>query len=477
MKKLVLLIFLLFTIFSSTNAQSESNYKLYSPEELASDFNIMVRTIEDVHPNIYTKIDSINFLNEKKKVLSKLKDSLDALDYFKIISPLVTKIGDAHTVVVLPWNEWERYVSNGGKYFPYLVTYNEGIRVRKCSNSSDTLEIGTRVLKVNGFSCDSLYNVFKNYRGGERQAYRDFLAANYFRYYLWLNKINPPYKIEVATNNGNKTDTIISEGIGQNQIKNASSYYYNFRYLPQKIGYIDFRAMYNEHSESFDDFLKRVFSELKRDSARGLIIDLRNNYGGHDSFGADLLGYITTKPFRLFSKKIWKMSSHYKDNLRDQIPWFLRWMSYPPIIWGVELFSKEARMLNAGDGELIEADFNEINPGYNALRYTGKVCFLIGIVTFSSGTDLANAVKYYNIAPLFGEETGGVPNTFGEGYSFNLPNTKIEVSVSSARFVGADGDEKAIGGVKPNYEIKTSINDIKIGKDPVMDKAVEYILK
>jgi hypothetical protein len=474
MRKLFVLLLLL-SIVVSLYAQTKTYYKKYSQAELIFDFNFLVKTIEDVHPNIYTEIDSITYQQEKKSIFSSLSDSLNSLDYFKIISPIIAKIGDAHTVVVLPWNEWEQYVNNGGKYFPFLINYNNGIRVIKCSDSSDALEIGTRLLKVNGFSCDSLYEIFKSYRGGERKEYKDFLAANYFRYYLWLNQINPPYSIVVTSNNGNKIDTIFSDGIGQN--KSASSYYYNFKYLPEKIGYIDFRAMYNQHSELFDDFLKRVFTNLKQDSAKGLIVDLRNNYGGHSSFGDDLLEFITAKPFRGISKKIWKSSSQYRDNLREQISWPVRWLSYPPIVWLANLFSKEIDMFTSDDGNFVEIDYDEIQPGSNPLRYQGKVCFLIGVVTFSSGVDLANAVKDYNIAPLFGEETGGVPNCFGEGYSFSLPNTHIEVSVSSARFVRANGDEKTIGGIKPDYEIKTSLNDIKIGRDPVMEKVVEYILK
>jgi C-terminal processing protease CtpA/Prc len=40
--------------------------------------------------------------------------------------------------------------------------------------------------------------------------------------------------------------------------------------------------------------LERVFSNLKKDSAKGLIIDSRNNYGGNNSFGDDPLEYITS---------------------------------------------------------------------------------------------------------------------------------------------------------------------------------------
>jgi hypothetical protein len=474
MKKLIVLFYLLPFIFS-LDAQTKTNYKLYLPDKLISDLNFMVETVKDVHPDIYTKIDSNSFLLEKKKIQNSLTHPFNRLDYFKIISPLIAKIGDAHTLVVLPWDDWEQYTTNNGRYFPFRVVYDDGIRVIESADSSNTLEIGTRLLKVNGCSCDSLYNVFKIYRSGERQEYQDFFAWYYFKYYLWLNQINPPYNIEIMTDKGTKT--ILSKGIDISSVKKVKSYFYNFKFLPEGIGYLDFRVMRDDPEETFDDFLVTVFIQLKQKHSKGLIVDLRNNAGGNTSLGDDLLDYITTTPYQQMAKKFWKSSPQYRDQMRSNIPWTLRWMSYPPVIWIAQLFTRYADMFATGDGRSIEFQSGLTYPGTNSLRFQGKVCFLTGIVTFSSGVDLACAVKDYNIAKIFGEETGGVPNSFGEGYSFNLPNTNMNISVSSARFVRANGDEKVTGGIKPDVEIKTTINDRKIGKDPVMEKAIEYILK
>ena len=106
MNKLLVFFFLLSTIFSFQYPQKTINkYNLYSKEELISDLDFLVKTIEDVHPAIYTVIDSIKFEQEKKRIVGSLSDSLNSLDYFKLISPLIAKIGDAHTLDVLPWDE------------------------------------------------------------------------------------------------------------------------------------------------------------------------------------------------------------------------------------------------------------------------------------------------------------------------------------------------------------------------------------
>jgi C-terminal processing protease CtpA/Prc len=140
----------------------------------------------------------------------------------------------------------------------------------------------------------------------------------------------------------------------------------------------------------------------------------------------------------------------------------------------VEKVIPVGRRLFAGpDGTIVQ--FDEV-PEAHASRdptFSGQVCVLIGPATFSSAADLADGIKTYNLATLIGEETGGRPNTFGEVYYFRTPNTGFLVGVSSAQFVRANGDTTDQRGVMPDIEIKRSADDIRAGRDPVIDRARE----
>lgn len=52
--------------------------------------------------------------------------------------------------------------------------------------------------------------------------------------------------------------------------------------------------------------------------------------------------------------------------------------------------------------------------GREPIFFGGKVIVLIGPRTFSSASDLADAIKTYHLATLVGQETGGRVNTFGD---------------------------------------------------------------
>lgn len=89
---------------------------------------------------------------------------------------------------------------------------------------------------------------------------------------------------------------------------------------------------------------------------------------------------------------------------------------------------------------------------------------------------LANAAEDYRLATLVGEETGGIPNAFGEVYSFDLPETRLSAGVSSAYFVRANGDEKDRRGVMPDIKVRQTQADARAGRDTVLERAREWVL-
>jgi C-terminal processing protease CtpA/Prc len=112
----------------------------------------------------------------------------------------------------------------------------------------------------------------------------------------------------------------------------------------------------------------------------------------------------------------------------------------------------------------------------NPLLFVGNVYLLTGIETFSSGTELAMLIKDYNLGKIIGQETGGLPNGYGDRFDFELPNTKTKVGVSykwSLRPSGVDDNR----GVIPDIIINHSLLDILSEKDIEMDYALSLIKK
>lgn len=103
------------------------------------------------------------------------------------------------------------------------------------------------------------------------------------------------------------------------------------------------------------------------------------------------------------------------------------------------------------------------------------MCILIGTRTFSSAQKLTNAIKDYRLATLIGGETGGNPYAFGEMYLFRLPNTRLELGISTKRDVRANGDAHWQRGILPDIEVKPTLADLQTGGDMVLEFAREWI--
>ncbi len=72
----------------------------------------------------------------------------------------------------------------------------------------------------------------------------------------------------------------------------------------------------------------------------------------------------------------------------------------------------------------------------------------------------------FNLQP---QATSGSVNHYGAIETFQLPNTKLNVSYSTMRIVGVTYAE---GPVKPNVIIPESITDYINGNDPVLNYAI-----
>jgi len=51
-------------------------------------------------------------------------------------------------------------------------------------------------------------------------------------------------------------------------------------------------------------------------------------------------------------------------------------------------------------------------------------------------------IKAHNLGVLIGEPTGGNASSYGDVFSFSLPNTKLRCGVSHKFYIGPDGSRK-----------------------------------
>ena len=109
--------------------------------------------------------------------------------------------------------------------------------------------------------------------------------------------------------------------------------------------------------------------------------------------------------------------------------------------------------------------------GYNIFNDKLQLVILINGGSASASEILAGALRDYGKATLIGTKS------FGKGSVQELvkitPETSLKVTV--ARWLTPLGNSISKDGLSPDIEVEITIDDIKAGKDPQIEKAIEYL--
>lgn len=124
-------------------------------------------------------------------------------------------------------------------------------------------------------------------------------------------------------------------------------------------------------------------------------------------------------------------------------------------------------MRDNGGGDNTVGDAELVKPlkasAYNA---KGRLYILIGAETFSAAMNNAAQFQDETNAILVGETIGETPNSYQEPRQFRLPNSHLVVRASTLYYTFRKTGENA---VRPNKEILPSWDDVRTGRDPVLD--------
>ena len=75
-------------------------------EQAAFDIDALVYTLGEVHPDLFATCRQADFFRAVNRAKATLPDSLTDVELFRRAAPLVTMIGDGHTMLRFPYNSY-----------------------------------------------------------------------------------------------------------------------------------------------------------------------------------------------------------------------------------------------------------------------------------------------------------------------------------------------------------------------------------
>jgi len=435
----------------SQDANQPTYLKVIPPEKLKEDLDFLFKSIEEIHPNMYAYISREEFAKHRDELYKKINHPASQIEFYKLLAPVIALLRDGHTNVDI-----SHPPSIQDKFFPLGCEWDgENLIISK--NFGETnVPIGAAIKTINGEDAGHLIKRLSYCLSSEREFRSQFKAAKELSFFLLLeNEPAEYYKLQIRLSDGQiKEYDVKTQTSEKLQEKPDAKPNYSYRHLPEYNALVlTVNTLDPDLGKDFKGFLERTFKGIKDLKTSYLIIDIRENGGGDSRLGDVLLDYLTDKPFHQFDGGKEKVSAQAGnlEQLRKMLP-------------------QEKIEI----GSVINHNYSFTNPKENPLRFKGKKFVLIGTKTFSSASSFASAVKCFNIATLIGQETGGVTASYGNNYSFRLPNSDLLANISYKYFVQACGKPDG-RGVIPDYEVKQKPEDTAKGVDTVLQFTLNLI--
>ncbi len=403
----------------------------------------------------FVNIDKIKFNLDSlyKSFIPKVLATRNDFEYFKFLQQFMAGLHDGHSEVNWRISPYADYIPMTLKNFDKKVYITS---VRKIPEFDSTW-VGAEIIKIDDIQTS------------------EYLEARVFPYisasteqHLWMqgnsklmyDLIEQPFnatikkldgtieKIKIQRN-GEATRTPNEQYWGTNDTYSRNIV--DLKWLENNIALVSFNR-FTPEEESIKQFDK-VARELYE--AKGVIIDLRKNGGGSTLVAWHLQKYLTKENH--FLNYAWE--TRINDGVRKANG---NWQDeYKNYFLNKAYRFEKPQIVNISD---------------TLKRIKCPTVILIGLYTFSAAEDfLVNIFEVPDRPKLIGEETGGstgsplvLPGFPGGGFA-RICTRRICYPISETRFVNS--------GVKPDIEVRQTIEDYLKGKDVVLERAVKELNK
>jgi C-terminal processing protease CtpA/Prc len=432
------------------------------PNELSKEGKIygLSKFWQEVNYNfVYlNRVDRTEWDNLYKKYISEVQNTPNDYEYYRLLQKFCAFLKDGHTNVFFSKKIQDNiFTTDFGDYRLFLSNIEGRAIITKVNDSKkDELPIGTEIIKVNGMPTKQFIN----------QNVKPFISSStehilndWSVKYMLQGYINSTFNLELKLPNG-KTKSLKltrSKSTEKELYPEDKTDLFEFKWINKDIAYIALNSFSNwDIMDLFSDKLPEI------QKAKKLIIDLRKNGGGNGAVGREIIKYLT-KDTLLYGSK---------SQSRLHIPTYKAWGKWTNTKDTINNAWKKQSYLSYHDQYYYDFPYEPYSTSNMDISRTEiPTVILIGHSTASAAEDfLIYADNQENMTKI-GEPTFG---STGQPMSFNLPNggkgrvcTKKETYPDGREFVGY--------GINPDIEIKRTLTDYIENKDPVLEKAIEYL--
>ncbi|MEQ5790668.1 hypothetical protein J4E06_06375 [Muricauda sp. NFXS6] len=477
-----LFIFLIGCGLQSSNKPSNKGLEQVNsiPSELlAQDLEMLQFWIHEAHgdPYRFTTKKKIDELFDQHIREIRNSGSMTEYEFLGHIFPIMAELRDGHS------QAFPSDLDNidGKVFLPFRIRFVDREPFVLKNYSDKPLSSGMRISKIDGEDADMFFNrlIPLVHRDGNIESirYRRLENPMYLaRMMKALGLSKEKHKIEV--NDAGITKEYIVYPFDQMTYDRVSTVRESStdktikltfkKYGGSEIPIVTIRSFnphyFNGSYESFTGQIDEVMGRIDQSKADKIILDLRNNSGGEDSYALYLLRYLMDKKFK-YHGEVTFQKDDYKF-LPDGKHWDIDPKCFRPNQKGT--FDATDHLWPDGTSAL-----GSFVPFEN--RFQKELVVLVNAFTFSAATEVAAILHHAKRAKILGEETGGsyIGNISGYIPTLRLPNSRIQINLALISIKRSFfGEQFTDRGVLPDILVEPAIDDILMKNDVTMTEAL-----
>ena len=455
MKKIIIIIFIILinNVYAQFPNTLSNTDKIYGLSKFWQEVNYNF-----VYLN---KIDRKKWNNDYKNLITEVQETKNDFEYYLLLKKFCATLNDGHTYIFYPDAINDNiYINDFGNYKLYISNIEGKAIITKINFSKkDEIPIGSEIIKVNGINTSEyIKDSILPYISASTNFVREDIATEK----MFLGQKGKEYKIKIKLpNNKEKELLLIHKETTETKLYP----------IEKKVGLMEFKKLKNNivyikiNSFSNSSILKQFLDSLSLiKKANGLIIDLRENYGGNSSISKNLAQFLTTDT----------ILNETRNQCRQNISTYKAWGAYIKEKDTIKNHKNLMSYLSYRDEYFYKFPYEPyiIPKGNREYCIKKPTVILTGHSTASSAENFLLYLDNQKNIVRFGEKTYG---STGQPFVFTLPGGGYG-QVCTKKVTYSDGREFVGIGIIPHKEIKPTLSDFRNKYDRVLQEAVKYLL-
>ncbi|MEA1942133.1 MAG: S41 family peptidase [Pseudomonadota bacterium] len=458
-------------------AQDATPDTVYSAEAVRADFDQLYTGLREAHYDLFAATPRAVFDRRHAEMRAAFDTPMTRLDVQREFQTFAALARHAHARIDFPLEAYSAFRAAGGRVLPLTISVRAGrVFVETHAAGIDGLEVGDEILAFNGQPSTVWMPALTRHISAETPRFAHTLLEAYLRGLVWLEWPDMTEASLHVRHADGREETLTVPFLTGEALDPGPADAAPFsldgrdaRMIGSDIAYLRPGPFYNPDPDGnpwdpsdFIAFVDESFAGFLAAGAEALIIDLRDNPGGNNSFSDPMLAWIADEPFRFasrFSVRVSAQTTASNQARLDTLPEGEGGMS---AVYA-DLFASHEN----GETVTIELDFARPRP--DGERFEGPVYVLVNRYSFSNAVTTAALVQDYGFGTVAGETTADMATTYGAMEHFTLPRTGLAVGYPKAHIVRPNGTLMS-HPVTP--DIALDIPVLRGAQDTVLDQLV-----